>query len=158
MRRLGLMLVVAALGALAIGVVRQPVGAAAATSCIKLNRIHYDSKGADTGSNASLNGEWIRVKSFCSGSRNLMGFEIRDGAGNSYTFGSFTLAAGATVKLRSGKGTNTPANRYWGRTNYVWGNTKDTARFYDASSSLVQTCSYNSSAVNAYGCPAGGYL
>lgn len=157
MRRIGLMLVVAAFGAVALNAAVRPAGANAATSCIKLNKIYYDSPGADTGSNASLNDEWIRLKNNCAGSRDLADFEIRDAAGNSYTFGSFTLGVDERVKVHSGKGTNGAHHRYWGRTTYVWGNTKDTARLYDADALLVQTCAYNSSAANAYLCGSGGY-
>jgi hypothetical protein len=157
MRRLGLMVVIAAFAAAALNVALRPAGAAAA-GCLYINKIYYDSPGADTGSNASLNDEWIRLKSSCATSKSLASFKVRDAAGNTYTFGSFTLAAGATVKIHSGKGTNTTSNRYWGRTTYVWGNTKDTARLYDASAYVVHSCSYNSSAVNAKTCAAGTYL
>jgi len=158
MRRFGLMLVVAAFTAIALNVVQPPAGADAATSCIKMTKIRYDSAGADTGSNTSLNDEWVRLKNNCASSKNLASFKIRDAAGNTYTFGSFTLAVDARVKVHSGKGTNTASHRYWGRTTYVWGNTRDTGKLYDALGYLVQKCSYDSSAVNSYACPIGTYL
>ena len=157
MRRLGLLVVTAAFAAIALNVGLQPAGASAA-SCLYINKIYYDSPGADTGSNASLNDEWIRLKSSCTTSKSLANFKVRDGSGKTYTFGAFTLAPGATVKIHSGNGTNTASNRYWGRTTYVWGNTKDSARLYDASAYVIHTCSYNNSSVNAKTCPAGTYL
>ena len=156
MRRLGLMLVVGAFGAFALNVAVPPAGADAVTSCIKMTKIRYDSAGADTGTNTSLNDEWIRLKNNCASSKNLASFKIRDTAGNMYTFGSFTLAVDARVKVHSGKGTNTAGNRYWGRTAYVWGNRRDTAKLYDAAGYLVQTCTYDDGSVNAYACPIGG--
>ena len=153
MRRFGLMVVIAAFAAVALNVALRPAGAAAATSCVKINKIHYDSAGADDGSNASLNDEWIRLRSNCNNPKELQGFSVKDAAGNTYTFSSsFVLGVDARVKIHSGKGTNTATNRYWGRTKYVWGNTKDTARLYDAFPYLVQSCSYNSSAVNSKVC------
>ena len=153
MRRLGLVVVIAAFAALAGTVALRPAGAAAATSCVKINKIYYDSPGADTGSNGSLNDEWIRLRSNCNTTKDLLNFQVRDAAGNTYSFtSSFLLAVDGRVKIHSGKGTNTAGHRYWGRTTYVWGNTKDTAKLYDASAYIVQSCSYNSSAVNSKVC------
>jgi hypothetical protein len=152
MRRLGLLVVIAAFAAITLNVAVRPADAAAATSCVKINKIYYDSRGADDGSNASLNGEWIRLRSACNTAKDLAGFSIQDSAGNTYTFGSFVLGVDARVKIHSGKGTNTANHRYWGRTKYVWGNKSDTAYLYDAADYIVQTCSYNSSAVNAKVC------
>jgi hypothetical protein len=157
MRRLGLMIVVAAFGAVALNVSVQPAGASAA-GCIYINKIYYDSKGADTGSNASLNGEWVRLRNSCSTTKSLADYWFADAAGHTYRFTSGSLAAGATVKVHTGKGSNTASHRYWGRSKYVWGNTKDTARLYDASDALIQSCGYNSSAFNYKVCGTGGYL
>ena len=151
------MLVVAAFGAVALSVSVHPADASAA-GCIYVNKIYYDSKGADTGSNASLNGEWVRLRNSCSTSKSLVDYRIRDAAGHTYTFTSGSLAAGATVKVHTGKGSNTASHRYWGRTKYVWGNTRDTAKLYDPTAALIQSCSYNSSAVNWKACGTGGYL
>ena len=153
MRRLGLMVVIAAFAALALNVAVGASGASAATSCVKINKVYYDSPGADTGSNASLNDEWVRLRSACNTTKDLLNFQVKDGAGNTYTFSSsFMLPVDGRVKIHSGKGTNTATNRYWGRTTYVWGNTKDTVKLYDATHYIVQSCAYNSSAVNSKTC------
>ena len=153
MRRLVLMVVIAAFAAVALNAAVPPAGASAAVSCVKINKIYYDSPGPDNGSNASLNDEWIRLRSACNTTKDLLNFQVRDAAGNTYTFSSsFMLPVDGRVKIHSGKGTNTATNRYWGRTTYVWGNTKDTAKLYDANGYIVQSCAYNSSAVNSKTC------
>jgi len=51
-----------------------------------------------------------------------------DGPGQSahvYTFRSFTLKPGKSVKLHSGKGSDTSSNLYWDRGWYVWNNDGD---------------------------------
>jgi hypothetical protein len=153
MRRFRLMLVAAALGAIALNIAPHSVGPADAANCIKIQKIYYDSPGPDSGSNESLNGEWIRLKNICGSAKNLWYFEVRDAAGNSYYFGSpFSLNAGSRVKIHTGSGTNTSTDRYWSRAKHVWGNTKDTARLYNASSALIRTCSYDDASVNATTC------
>ena len=153
MGRFGRMLVLAALGAIALNAAPQAAGTADAASCIKITKIYYDSPGADDGSNGSLNAEWVRLKNICGTSKNLWYFELRDAADNSYYFGSpFSLAAGTAVKIHTGSGTNTATNRYWGKASYVWGNVRDTARLYNASSNLIRTCSYDNAAADVKKC------
>jgi lamin tail-like protein len=141
-------LVVAALTAVAFNVAAPNAHEADAASCVKIYRIYYDSPGADYGSNTSLNGEWIQLKNICSTNKAMSGFKFRDAANHWYTFGTYTLKAGAYVKVHTGKGTNTSTDRYQGRAAYVWNNDKDTAYLYNASSTLIRTCSYNSTAVD----------
>ena len=66
-----------------------------------------------------------------------------------YTFGTFTLKAGKTVTLRTGRGKNTTTTLYWGRSGgtyaYIWNQTSDTAYLRNAAGKLIDTCSYNSS-------------
>jgi len=120
--------------------------APAASSAIKFGKIHYNSPGSDSGSNASLNGEWITIKNTGNSVRSLTGWTVRDKAGHVYRFGTFRLGAHKTVKLHTGKGSNRPLHRYWGSSGYIWNNDKDTARLRNANGGLVDTCSYNASA------------
>ncbi len=69
-----------------------------------------------------------------------------------YTFGSYRLGAGSTVTIHTGKGSNTAANRYWGRRAYVWNNDKDTARLRNSHGILIDRCSYNNSSANLKVC------
>jgi hypothetical protein len=114
--------------------------AAEAASAIQIYRVYYDSPGKDTGSNSSLNAEWVQLKNKGAKARQLKGWKIKDETGYTYTFGTFTLKAGATVKVRTGKGANTSANRYWGRSWYVWNNTGDTAYLRTPGGSLADSC------------------
>ena len=106
-----------------------------------------NSPGSDTGSNTSLNGEWVRVKnSSGSASYTLTKWTIRDKQSHVYTFGTFTLKPGASVTLYTGKGTNSSSKRYWGRTSYIWNNTGDEAYLKNSSGTTRDTCSWGSKA------------
>jgi hypothetical protein len=135
-------LLAAAFMAFAINLAPQAAGTADAAGCVKIFRIYYDSPGTDGGSNLSLNGEWIQLKSACAANKSLTGWKIRDVANHWYTFGSYTLKAGAKVKIHTGSGTNTATDRYQALDGYVWNNTGDKAWLYNASGSVMKTCAY----------------
>lgn len=104
-----------------------------------------NSPGSDTGSNTSLNGEWVRLKnSSSSTSYTLTKWTIRDEQKHVYTFGTFTLKPGASVTLYTGKGTNSSSKRYWGRTGYIWNNTGDEAILENTGGTTKDTCSWGS--------------
>lgn len=68
----------------------------------------------------------------------LKGWKVHDEGRNSeYTFRALTLAPGATVKLRTGKGENGPADVYWGKGQAVWNNGGDTVYLYDAAGAMI---------------------
>jgi hypothetical protein len=117
---------------------------ASAAPCVRINKIWYDSPGKDTGSNKSLNAEWIRLRNYCGTARSLTGWRIRDVANHVYKFGTFRLGGGKTVTVHTGYGTNTAAHRYQRRGWYVWNNDKDTAYLKNASGGPIDKCSYNS--------------
>src|SRR6266511_2243365 len=110
-----------------------------AAYCVGIYRIYYNS----TGSNTSLNGEWIQLHNKSSTSRSLTNAKIKDYVGHTYTFGTYALGGGKYVKVHTGKGTNTTTDRYQGRAWYVWNNDKDTAYLYNGSGTLLDKCSYN---------------
>jgi hypothetical protein len=128
------------------------MGPADAAPVVKIIKVYYDSPGADTRTNTSINGEYVVVKNMTTTTRVITGWTVRDAAGHIYKFGTFSLGGGKTVTLYTGKGTNSSTRRYWGQTNYVWNNDKDTASLRNASGSLIQTCSYNSTAVDYKTC------
>jgi hypothetical protein len=66
----------------------------AAEAKIRISKIYFDSPGADTVSNSSLNAEWIRLKNTGSRGRPLTGWTVRDTSGHVYRFGTYRLAAG----------------------------------------------------------------
>ncbi len=129
--------------AAAVSVAPQTAGGADAAGCVKIYRIYYDSPGSDSGSNSSLNGEWIQLKNNCAGNKSISGWRIRDSANHWYTFGSLTLGVGAKVKVHTGSGSNTGTDRYWNAGGYVWNNTGgDKAFLYNSSGSLMKTCAF----------------
>ena len=125
-------------GLIATGVILSPSSQASASAayCVGIHRIYYNSPGTDSGSNTSLNAEWIQLHNRCS----------------TYTFGSYTLGGGSYVKVRTGKGSNTATSRYQGRSWYVWNNDKDTAYLYNASGTRLDSCSYNNPSASSVYC------
>ena len=132
---------VAALAATVVVAVIAP----GASGAIRITKIYYDSPGADTGSNASRNAEWIRLKNTGRTARGLGGWSVRDVLGNAYYFRQFRLRAGRTVTLHTGSGTDTAGHRYWRSAGYIWDNGRDTARLRRPNDRLVDRCSYNDS-------------
>jgi hypothetical protein len=125
---------------------------ASAAYCVGIYRIYYNSPGTDTGSNTSLDAEWIQLHNRCSTSRSLTNAKIKDAAGHTYTFGRYALGGGRYVKVHTGKGSNTATNRYQGRSWYVWNNDKDTAYLSNASGTRLDSCSYNNRSASSVYC------
>lgn len=97
-----------------------PVAAAsAATQPVQIRYIFFDSPGKDTRSTKSLNAEYVLIKNVSKSKRSLTGYTLRDKQGHAYTFATFTLSAGKSVKVHTGRGKNGPTNRYWGMRSYV---------------------------------------
>jgi Lamin Tail Domain len=122
-------------------------------AAIKIAKIYYDSPGSDTGSNTSLNGEWVTIKNTGNSGRSLGDWRIRDRAGHVYRFASgFRLGGGETVKLHTGRGSNSAHHRYWDAEAYVWNNDSDRAVLKKANGDVVDRCSYNNSSPDARVC------
>jgi hypothetical protein len=77
--------------------------------------------------NYQLNREYVTIKNTGTTTRTLTGWTGLDPANHVYTFPTFKLGAGKSVKLHTGEGTNSSTNLYWGRGYYVWNNTGDKA-------------------------------
>ncbi|TVL88505.1 hypothetical protein CD790_30795 [Streptomyces sp. SAJ15] len=134
----------AAAVAAAAGLVLMPSQAEAAGS-IHLSKIYYDSPGSDTGSNTSLNAEYVQIKNSKSYAVQLKGYTLRDNTGYTYTFPSYRIGAGKTVKVHTGKGTTSAGHLHWGRSWYVWNNTSDKATLHNSNRTWLDSCTYNSS-------------
>lgn len=117
---------------------------AQAAQALQFRKIQYDSPGTDNRTNASINAEYAVIKNTSSSPKSLTGWTVRDASSHVYTFGTFTLAAGATVTLRTGKGTNTKWTRYWGSGSYIWTNTGDTATLKNSAKTIIDTCTWTS--------------
>jgi hypothetical protein len=145
---------VAAAAGIAIGLLG-PVTAATeaqALPAVMIYKVQYDSPGSDTGSNSSLNAEYVVLKNTTRSNRVLTGWTLRDKTGYTYRFPTFTLKAGATVTIRTGKGSATATNRYYNRAWYVWNNTGDTAYLRTASGSLADSCTWTSKGTGSRYC------
>jgi Lamin Tail Domain len=130
--------------ALVGGVLTVATPAEAATPRVEITKVYYDSPGKDTGSNTSLNNEWVRLTSRRTFTVNLKGWTIRDLAGHVYTFRSdFRLGPGERVWIHTGTGTNTATDRYWNRGWYVWNNSGDRATLRNADGNVVDRCSWD---------------
>ena len=127
----------------AFAVVAAVPAPAEAAGGIVITKVYVNSPGSDDGSNASLNAEYVTIKNTGTKGKSLKGWTLRDESSHVYTFGTFTLGAGKTVTVRSGKGSNTSATRYWQKTWYAWNNSGgDSARLRNASGSAVDKCSW----------------
>jgi hypothetical protein len=109
---------------------------------IQINKIYYNSPGRDTGSNRSLNHEWVRLYNTSSSNISLTHWTLRDAAGHVFRFATYTLGAHSYVKIRTGHGTPTQTNRYWNQSWYIWNNTGDTATLRDSFGGRVDRCHY----------------
>lgn len=137
---------------MACAAVLLPPTAAQATG-VHIAKIYWDSPGTDTGSNASLNAEYIVIKNSSSTPKKIAGWHVYDADGHRYGFPSgFRLAAGAVVRVHSGKGQNGAHDLYWNYGNYVWTNTGDTAKLKNSAGDLVARCSYKSTSPNPVRC------
>jgi hypothetical protein len=131
----------------------QPSAPAVATGHrVQIYKIYYNSPGPDDGSNSSLNHEWVRLYNTSSSNISLTGWTLRDAAGHVFTFPSFTLDGHKLVKIRTGHGTNTRDNLYWGRNWYIWNNTGDTATLEDSHGGRVDRCSYTGTSLGYVNC------
>jgi hypothetical protein len=118
---------------------------AAATSPIQFGRIQYNPPGTDTTANASVRGEYLGIRNLGNTARSLTGWTVRDAQNHVYKFGTFTLGAGKSVALRTGKGTNTKTTRYWGLGYHVWNNTGDRAYLRTAAGKGMDYCAWTTS-------------
>ena len=110
---------------------------------IQINEIYYNSPGTDTGSNSSLNAEWVRLYNTSSSKSSLTNWTLRDAAGHVFKFAAYTLGAHSYVKIHTGDGTRTQADRYWNQSWYIWNNTGDTATLRDGGGGgAVDSCHY----------------
>ncbi len=126
---------------------------AQAAPAIQLDKIQYDSPGSDTGTNDSLNAEWVRIKNTSTTTRTLTGWTLRDVANHVYTFPTTTLAGGAWLYVRTGSGTNTSSRKYWGKDWYVWNNSgSEQVRLKNSSGTLIDSCDYTGSSAGYKTC------
>ncbi|WP_231953713.1 lamin tail domain-containing protein [Actinoplanes derwentensis] len=120
-----------------------PTPATPAVGSVQFTRIQYNAPGVDKKTNKSINGEYFRLTNKTKKSINLKSWTVKDAAGNLYRFTTnYTLTAGKSVAVRTGKGTNTTATRYWGKAIHVWNNSGDTAYLSTDKNKQIDTCKW----------------
>ena len=73
----------------------------------------------------------------------MLGYTLKDEANHIYTFGDFAAQPGASFRLHTGQGQDSPIELYWGLVNEsVWNNDSDTAFLRDAQGALVDSLGY----------------
>ncbi|HII90846.1 MAG TPA: MBL fold metallo-hydrolase [Methanosarcina sp.] len=89
-------------------------------------------------SDLNLQDEWVQISNTGSSPVSLNGWKIEDeGNKHTYTFQSYTLNAGTTVTVFTGKGTNSATKLYWQLDRPIWNNNGDTAYLYANSGKLI---------------------
>lgn len=100
----------------------------------------FDSPGND---NYSKEEEYVCVTNQGTAAVDMTRWWIRDKAGATYYFPAFSLAASASVRIRTGCGQDSPTDLYWCKDgSAVWNNSGDTAYLYNAQDQLVNELTY----------------
>lgn len=114
-----------------------PVADAAPGRRVVITVLHCDADGND---NQNPNGEFVVIKNTGTGAIGLTGWTVEDdGADHIFTFEEFTLRAGRTVRIRSGKGDDGRRTLYWKQGSAVWNNDTDVATLRRPNGRVVAT-------------------
>jgi competence protein ComEC len=93
-------------------------------AALEIATINADAEGDDR---ENLNDEYVAFENTGDDPIDMGGWTVEDESGRSYEIPSgFTLAAGATVTVRTGSGTDTGTELYWGSGSPIWNNDGDT--------------------------------
>jgi Lamin Tail Domain len=133
---------ITALAALAAALAVPVSAADADAASVKFSAVTYDSPGDDTGSDTSLNKEWIRVTNAGTTTQTLTGWTVRDPESHIYVFPAFKLKPGKSVTVHTGPGSNSRTDLFWDAGGYVWNNSGDKAILKDSTKKLVDTCKW----------------
>ena len=124
--------------------------AAAATPPVRISKVFYDPAGSDNRSNTHLNLEYVVITNSSARAQTLTKWTLTDAQNHVFTFPAFTLAAGKSVTVHTGKGTANAANRYYNSVNYIWNNTGDTATLKNSARATVSTCVWKTGTAAGY--------
>lgn len=135
-----------------------------ASAAIRMKRIYFNPPGADTGSNRSLNKEYVVIKNTGSKKRSLDGWKLLDkGADHRYRFPDIILAPGDYARVHTGRGDDSGAtgcngdcvtffDLYWDLKHYVWNNDGDVAKLKKPSGVVADRCGYGEGAESPKRC------
>jgi hypothetical protein len=103
-------------------------GIALAAPIVSVSALRCDAPGNDNEA-SNLNREYVVFRNNTNAPVRMKGWTAQDkGAIHTYRFPNFTLGAGRSVTLHSGRGSNSRTHLYWQRSyGAVWNNTGDTA-------------------------------
>lgn len=114
-------------------------GAAASDAEVAISAIRFDADGDDS---QNLNDEWVQITNQGDSVADLTGWVLKDtSATHRYSFpGGYVLAAGASVTVRTGCGTDTATDLHWcNEGSAVWNNSGDTAFLLDPSGNIASS-------------------
>ena len=110
---------------------------------IIINSVTYDPSGSDTGRNAHVNREVVKITNNTNQRRSLTRWTLRDeGSIHVYRFPRTRLKPGRTVTVHTGKGRDRGLQQYWGQGFYVWNNDGDKATLRSRGGRVIDTCSW----------------
>jgi excisionase family DNA binding protein len=110
---------------------------------IDLEGSQFNAPGND---NENLRQQYVCFVNKGSSAVDMSSWHVQDRTGATYDFPSFTLQPGATVCLRTGKGSNSETDLYWGRGSSVWRNEGDTVSLFDRLWNVVDRKAYGEDA------------
>jgi hypothetical protein len=110
-----------------------------AGAVIGISAVQFDAEGDDRKAE-NLNTEWVEVKNSGNAPQDLSGWTLSDASNHTYTFPqNFVLGAGDSVKVRTGSGTDSTSDLYWGRGSPIWNNDGDTVTLKDEDGRTVDS-------------------
>jgi hypothetical protein len=110
---------------------------------IRISAVSFDSPGDDTGSNRSLNDEWVQITNTSSKDAVLDHWAVHDAHGSHrYDVGSFRLRSKRSVRLHTGRGADSATDLYWGSGQYIWNNDGDTATLLASDGAVADRCHF----------------
>lgn len=113
--------------------VQPPIAQPAAYS-VAITATQFDAPGDDR---KNVNGEWVEITNSGKGAVDMTDWILDSSGERVYMFPGFSLASGASVKVFTGKGTDSSSELYMGMGSPVWNNKGDMGTLKDAAGHIV---------------------
>jgi len=85
----------------------------------------------------------VEITNKGSAAQDMSGWKLFDKGNHTYTFKTFNLKAGASVKVHTGQGEDTASDLYWKNKSPIWNNGGDEATLVDSTSTVVSSYKYS---------------
>jgi pimeloyl-ACP methyl ester carboxylesterase len=108
----------------------------AVQSTVWIREINFNPPGPD------VDFEYVVIQNDTAAAISMGNWTLRDVANHVFTFPSFVLQAGLSVKIWTTAGTNDAENLFWGRRAAVWNNTRDTGILSDQDGKEIARYAY----------------